>query len=89
MIHVIILQVLVSILKQNVVLCTQEDLTVLQDRCRDPAPSVRKQTLQLITDLLLVCFSYIKCFEYCELWVLVSINGQLIKDCVERETTNC
>lgn len=47
------IQVLVSILKQNVVLCTQEDLTVLQDRCRDPAPSVRKQTLQLITDLLL------------------------------------
>ncbi|XP_072886251.1 condensin-2 complex subunit D3 isoform X2 [Hemitrygon akajei] len=47
------IQVLVSILKQNIVLCTQEDLSVLQDRCRDPAPSVRKQTLQSVTDLLL------------------------------------
>ncbi|XP_069752394.1 condensin-2 complex subunit D3 [Narcine bancroftii] len=47
------IQVLISILKQNIVLCTQEDLSVLQDRCRDPAPSVRKQALQSITDLLL------------------------------------
>ncbi|XP_067827123.1 condensin-2 complex subunit D3 [Heptranchias perlo] len=47
------IQVFVSILKQNIVRCTQDDLLTLQDRCRDPAPSVRKQALQSITDLLL------------------------------------
>lgn len=43
-----------SILKHNVVPCTPEDLATLQDRCRDPAVSVRKQALQSITDLLMV-----------------------------------
>ncbi|XP_067910020.1 condensin-2 complex subunit D3 isoform X2 [Heterodontus francisci] len=47
------IQVFVSILKHNIVFCTQEDLSTLQDRCRDPAPSVRKQALQSVTDLLL------------------------------------
>ncbi|XP_048417970.1 condensin-2 complex subunit D3 isoform X2 [Stegostoma tigrinum] len=47
------IQLFVSILKHNLVVCTQEDLSTLQDHCRDPAPSVRKQTLQSITDLLL------------------------------------
>nr|XP_056716845.1 condensin-2 complex subunit D3 [Euleptes europaea] len=47
------LQVLMSILKHNVIPCTPEDLATLQDRCRDPAVSVRKQALQSITDLLM------------------------------------
>ncbi|XP_053126164.1 condensin-2 complex subunit D3 isoform X2 [Hemicordylus capensis] len=47
------LQVLMSILKHNVIPCTPEDLAMLQDRCRDPAVSVRKQALQSITDLLM------------------------------------
>ncbi|GCB74010.1 condensin-2 complex subunit D3 [Scyliorhinus torazame] len=47
------IQVFVSILKHNIAICNQEDLSTLQDHCRDPAPSVRKQALQSITDLLL------------------------------------
>ncbi|XP_078388058.1 condensin-2 complex subunit D3 isoform X1 [Cetorhinus maximus] len=47
------IQVFASILKHNIAICTQEDLSTLQDHCRDPAPSVRKQALQSITDLLL------------------------------------
>ncbi|XP_048369194.1 condensin-2 complex subunit D3 [Sphaerodactylus townsendi] len=47
------LQVLMSILKHNVIPCTPDDLATLQDRCRDPAVSVRKQALQSITDLLM------------------------------------
>ncbi|GCC23251.1 hypothetical protein chiPu_0001645 [Chiloscyllium punctatum] len=47
------IQLFVSILKHNLVSCTQEDLSMLQDHCRDPAVSVRKQALQSITDLLL------------------------------------
>ncbi|XP_066059755.1 condensin-2 complex subunit D3 isoform X2 [Chamaea fasciata] len=47
------LQVFVSILKHGVVPCSAEDLGVLQERCRDPAVSVRKQALHSITELLL------------------------------------
>ncbi|XP_059723175.1 condensin-2 complex subunit D3 isoform X2 [Haemorhous mexicanus] len=47
------LQVFVSLLKQGVVPCTAEELGVLQERCRDPALSVRKQALHSITELLL------------------------------------
>uniref|UniRef100_A0A8C3SMY3 Condensin-2 complex subunit D3 n=1 Tax=Chelydra serpentina TaxID=8475 RepID=A0A8C3SMY3_CHESE len=47
------LQVFMSILKHNVIPCTPEDLSTLQDRCRDPAVSVRKQALQSITELLM------------------------------------
>uniref|UniRef100_A0A8C8SVB2 Condensin-2 complex subunit D3 n=1 Tax=Pelusios castaneus TaxID=367368 RepID=A0A8C8SVB2_9SAUR len=47
------LQVFMNILKHNVIPCTQEDLSTLQDRCRDPAVSVRKQALQSITELLM------------------------------------
>uniref|UniRef100_UPI00398E4DCE condensin-2 complex subunit D3 n=1 Tax=Pristiophorus japonicus TaxID=55135 RepID=UPI00398E4DCE len=47
------IQVFVSLLKHNILLCTEEDLSTLQDRCRDPAPSVRKQALQSITELVL------------------------------------
>ncbi|NWJ05203.1 CNDD3 protein, partial [Crypturellus undulatus] len=46
------LQVFMSILKNNVIPCTPEDLSTLQDRCRDPAITVRKQALQSITELL-------------------------------------
>ncbi|KAM6400262.1 condensin-2 complex subunit D3 [Rhynochetos jubatus] len=46
------LQVLLNILKHKVIPCTTEDLSTLQDRCRDPAISVRKQALQSITELL-------------------------------------
>ncbi|NXA51067.1 CNDD3 protein, partial [Nothocercus julius] len=46
------LQVFMSILKNNVIPCTAEDLSTLQDRCRDPAITVRKQALQSITELL-------------------------------------
>ncbi|XP_029429112.1 condensin-2 complex subunit D3 [Rhinatrema bivittatum] len=45
-------QVVLNILKYSLVPCTSEDLSVLQDRCRDPAVSVRKQALQSLTDLL-------------------------------------
>uniref|UniRef100_A0A4W3H7X5 Non-SMC condensin II complex, subunit D3 n=1 Tax=Callorhinchus milii TaxID=7868 RepID=A0A4W3H7X5_CALMI len=48
------LQVFVSILKHNLVNCKEKDLSILEDRCRDPALSVRKQALQSITELLLV-----------------------------------
>ncbi|KAM6115597.1 condensin-2 complex subunit D3 [Phoenicopterus ruber ruber] len=47
------LQVFMNILKHKVIPCTVEDLSTLQDRCRDPAVSVRKQALQSITELLL------------------------------------
>uniref|UniRef100_A0A8C3K1Y5 Condensin-2 complex subunit D3 n=1 Tax=Calidris pygmaea TaxID=425635 RepID=A0A8C3K1Y5_9CHAR len=46
------LQVFMNILKHKVIPCTAEDLSTLQDRCRDPAVSVRKQALQSITELL-------------------------------------
>ncbi|XP_009467862.1 PREDICTED: condensin-2 complex subunit D3 [Nipponia nippon] len=46
------LQVFMNILKHKVIPCTEEDLSTLQDRCRDPAVSVRKQALQSITELL-------------------------------------
>ncbi|NXF98498.1 CNDD3 protein, partial [Eubucco bourcierii] len=48
------LQVFTSILKHKVIPCTTEDLSALQDHCRDPAVSVRKQALQSLTELLLV-----------------------------------
>ncbi|KYO38976.1 condensin-2 complex subunit D3 [Alligator mississippiensis] len=47
------LQVFMSILKYKVIPCTPEDLSIIQDRCRDPAISVRKQALQSITELLM------------------------------------
>uniref|UniRef100_A0A8C9N8X1 Condensin-2 complex subunit D3 n=1 Tax=Serinus canaria TaxID=9135 RepID=A0A8C9N8X1_SERCA len=47
------LQVFVSLLKQGLVPCRAEELGVLQERCRDPALSVRKQALHSITELLL------------------------------------
>ncbi|XP_061869891.1 condensin-2 complex subunit D3 [Colius striatus] len=47
------LQVFMNMLKHKVVPCTAEDLSALQDRCRDPSISVRKQALQSITELLL------------------------------------
>ncbi|KAM8926969.1 condensin-2 complex subunit D3 [Pelodytes ibericus] len=47
------LQVLVNILKYNLITCSPEDLYTLQDRCRDPAVSVRKQALTSLTELLL------------------------------------
>ncbi|NXH74642.1 CNDD3 protein, partial [Hydrobates tethys] len=46
------LQVFMNILKHEVIPCTAEDLSALQDRCRDPAVSVRKQALQSMTELL-------------------------------------
>ncbi|NXA28746.1 CNDD3 protein, partial [Ibidorhyncha struthersii] len=47
------LQVFMNILKHKVIPCSAEDLSTLQDRCRDPAVSVRKQALQSLTDLLM------------------------------------
>uniref|UniRef100_A0A8C3KXK1 Non-SMC condensin II complex subunit D3 n=1 Tax=Chrysolophus pictus TaxID=9089 RepID=A0A8C3KXK1_CHRPC len=46
------LQVFTNILKHKAIPCTAEDLSTLQDRCRDPAVSVRKQALQSVTELL-------------------------------------
>ncbi|XP_068412293.1 condensin-2 complex subunit D3 isoform X2 [Eschrichtius robustus] len=46
------LQVLVSILKHCDVSGMKEELSILQDRCRDLAVSVRKQALQSLTELL-------------------------------------
>lgn len=45
-------QLFMNILKYKVIPCTAEDLSTLQERCRDPAVSVRKQALQSITELL-------------------------------------
>ncbi|OXB65770.1 hypothetical protein ASZ78_004446 [Callipepla squamata] len=45
-------QVFTNILKHKAIPCTAEDLSTLQDRCRDPAVSVRKQALQSVTELL-------------------------------------
>ncbi|XP_053547485.1 condensin-2 complex subunit D3 [Bombina bombina] len=47
------LQVLVNVLKYNLIPCSSEDLSTLQDRCRDPAVSVRKQALTSLTELML------------------------------------
>ncbi|XP_067607724.1 condensin-2 complex subunit D3 isoform X1 [Pseudorca crassidens] len=47
------LQVLVSILKHCDVSGMKEELSILQDRCRDLAVSVRKQALQSLTELLM------------------------------------
>ncbi|XP_068094896.1 condensin-2 complex subunit D3 isoform X2 [Hyperolius riggenbachi] len=46
------LQVLMSILKYSLVPCSAEELAILRDRCRDPALSVRKQSLVSLTELL-------------------------------------
>nr|XP_027801210.1 condensin-2 complex subunit D3 [Marmota flaviventris] len=46
-------QVLVNILKHSDILGMEEDLSTLQDLCRDPAVSVRKQSLQSLTELLM------------------------------------
>ncbi|XP_058431285.1 condensin-2 complex subunit D3 isoform X2 [Marmota monax] len=46
-------QVLVNILKHSDILGMEEDLSTLQDLCRDPAVSVRKQALQSLTELLM------------------------------------
>ncbi|XP_066462719.1 condensin-2 complex subunit D3 isoform X3 [Eleutherodactylus coqui] len=46
------LQVLVNILKSNLITCSSDELCTLRDRCRDPAVSVRKQALTALTDLL-------------------------------------
>lgn len=47
-------QVFESILKHGLMACTEQDVGVLRDRCRDPAVSVQKQALHSITELLLV-----------------------------------
>ncbi|NXI45084.1 CNDD3 protein, partial [Galbula dea] len=47
------LQVFMNILKHRLIPCSAEDLATLQERCRDPAVSVRKQALQSVTELLL------------------------------------
>ncbi|KAG8434741.1 hypothetical protein GDO86_012914 [Hymenochirus boettgeri] len=47
------LQVLVNVLKFSLIPCCSEDLSTLQERCRDPAVSVRKQALTSLTELLL------------------------------------
>ncbi|XP_051012759.1 condensin-2 complex subunit D3 [Acomys russatus] len=46
------LQVLMNILKHCDILGMEEDLLILQDHCRDPAISVRKQALQSLTELV-------------------------------------
>lgn len=52
--HTCVFQVLVCILKHCDILNMEKDLSVLQDHCRDPAVSVRKQALQSLTELLMV-----------------------------------
>ncbi|XP_018610948.1 condensin-2 complex subunit D3 [Scleropages formosus] len=47
------LQAVMSLLKHNVIPCSQENLFILSDRCRDPAVSVKKKALQCLMDLLL------------------------------------
>lgn len=47
-----------SILKHCDVSGMKEELSILQDRCRDLAVSVRKQALQSLTELLMVRCSH-------------------------------
>uniref|UniRef100_A0AAY4AAM2 Condensin-2 complex subunit D3 n=1 Tax=Denticeps clupeoides TaxID=299321 RepID=A0AAY4AAM2_9TELE len=44
-----------SLLKHSVIMCSEENLTLLSERCRDPAVSVKKKALQCLTDLLVAC----------------------------------
>ena len=43
-----------NLLKHCDIASLQDELIILQDRCRDIAVSVRKQALQSLTELLLV-----------------------------------
>ncbi|XP_058520074.1 condensin-2 complex subunit D3 [Ochotona princeps] len=61
------LQVLVCILKHCDVLNMEKDLSVLQDHCRDPAVSVRKQALQSLTELLM---AQPRCVQIQKTWLL-------------------
>ena len=52
-----------NLLKHCDVAGLQDELSILQDRCRDVAVSVRKQALQSLTELLLVrpAVVYLRC----------------------------
>uniref|UniRef100_A0A8C1QFY3 Condensin-2 complex subunit D3 n=1 Tax=Cyprinus carpio TaxID=7962 RepID=A0A8C1QFY3_CYPCA len=41
-----------SLLKHGVISCSAENLSILSDRCRDPAVSVKKKAMQCLMDLL-------------------------------------
>jgi len=43
-----------SLLKHGVVSCSAENLSILSERCRDPAVSVKKKAMQCLMDLLAV-----------------------------------
>ena len=45
-------QAIMSLLKHSVILLAQENLSVLSDRCRDPALSVKKKAMQCLGELL-------------------------------------
>ncbi|XP_019489866.1 PREDICTED: condensin-2 complex subunit D3 [Hipposideros armiger] len=60
-------KVLVSILKHCNVSGMKEELSILQDQCRDPAVSVRKQALQSLTELLM---AQPRCVQIQKAWLM-------------------
>uniref|UniRef100_A0A672MDN0 Condensin-2 complex subunit D3 n=1 Tax=Sinocyclocheilus grahami TaxID=75366 RepID=A0A672MDN0_SINGR len=46
------LETVMSLLKHGVISCSAENLSILSDRCRDPAVSVKKKAMQCLIDLL-------------------------------------
>ncbi|KAF4118849.1 condensin-2 complex subunit D3 [Onychostoma macrolepis] len=46
------LETVMSLLKHGVISCSAENLSILSDRCRDPAVSVKKKAMQCLMDLL-------------------------------------
>ncbi|XP_058926606.1 condensin-2 complex subunit D3 isoform X1 [Kogia breviceps] len=73
------LQVLVSILKHCDVSGMKEELSILQDRCRDLAVSVRKQALQSLTELLM---AQPQCVQVQKTWL-----GGVVRAVMDGEST--
>ncbi|XP_067297852.1 condensin-2 complex subunit D3 isoform X2 [Pseudorasbora parva] len=46
------LETVMSLLKHGVITCSVENLSILSERCRDPAVSVKKKAMQCLMDLL-------------------------------------
>ncbi|KAK2504960.1 hypothetical protein MC885_000760, partial [Smutsia gigantea] len=61
------LQVLGSILKHCDISGMKKELLILQDQCRDPAVSVRKQALQSLTELLM---AQPRCVQIQKAWLM-------------------
>ncbi|KAI5943317.1 Condensin-2 complex subunit D3 [Manis javanica] len=81
------LQVLVSVLKHCDISGMEEELLILQDQCRDPAVSVRKQALQSLTELLL---AQPRCVQVQKAWLMGIVP--IVMDCestVQEKALEC